>query len=140
MAKDKFVTILQFVAITFFLVHQNINYNKIIWLLALSTIPAIWAYCLQNRFFSIYPMPLSGAKLIVRGPYRYVRHPMYSSIILFCLVILISDFSYFLLLKYFFIIFIIAYKVQREEIYLEKTFAEYISYKKKTKFVIPFLL
>lgn len=137
--KDKLITLIQFVAIGVFLSKTNINFDKSKWLLMISSVPAVWAFFLQNRFFSIYPVPKNGAKLIVNGPYRYIRHPMYTAIIFFCLIVLVEDFSYFLLVKYLFIISIIYFKIKREEVYLENLFVEYTEYKKKTKFIIPFV-
>lgn len=32
--------------------------------------------------FNIRPVPRSGGTLIVRGPYRWIRHPMYVSLML----------------------------------------------------------
>jgi protein-S-isoprenylcysteine O-methyltransferase Ste14 len=48
---------------------------------ALST----WAGLLHGARLSPFPKPVDGMALIDGGPYRYVRHPMYSGIILFTL-------------------------------------------------------
>ena len=47
-------------------------------------------YCLSNRFlgvnkpgnFNIRPTPKAGAQLVQDGPYRWIRHPMYSAILI----------------------------------------------------------
>lgn len=136
---DKTLTLAQFFAIAFFLNNERIFFGSMSFLLLLAVVPAIWAFILQNRFFSIFPMPVSGAKLIQEGPYRYIRHPMYSSVFLFCLVVLAFGLDKFLLFKFFITILIVSYKIVREENYLENEFPEYTLYKKKTKFIIPFL-
>lgn len=44
---------------------------------------SLWS-ALEHRFrMSPFPRPVDGARLIESGPYRFVRHPMYSGIIAF---------------------------------------------------------
>ena len=42
----------------------------------------VWSLILLRRSLSIYPAPVSDAELILRGPYRLVRHPIYLAVIL----------------------------------------------------------
>ena len=54
------------------------------WLLAvLSVALGTWTL-LHNRLgnFNIHPAPKTGASLVTSGPYRWMRHPMYSSVLL----------------------------------------------------------
>lgn len=44
---------------------------------------AVWASRLLGRGFTPYPRPLASGELIDRGPYRIVRHPVYSAGLLF---------------------------------------------------------
>ena len=44
---------------------------------------AVWASRLLGRGFTPYPQPLASGELIDRGPYRVVRHPVYSAGLLF---------------------------------------------------------
>jgi protein-S-isoprenylcysteine O-methyltransferase Ste14 len=46
---------------------------------------SVWAGLLHGSRLSPYPKPVDGMALIEGGPYRYVRHPMYSGIIVFTL-------------------------------------------------------
>ena len=43
----------------------------------------IWSSRLLGRGFTPYPKPLASGELIDRGPYRVVRHPIYSAGLLF---------------------------------------------------------
>ncbi len=44
---------------------------------------SIWSVVLHGSRLSPFPKPVDGARLIDIGPYRFVRHPMYSGIIAF---------------------------------------------------------
>lgn len=41
---------------------------------------------LHNRLgnFNIHPQPKAGGVLVTRGPYRWMRHPMYTTVLLGC--------------------------------------------------------
>lgn len=55
-------------------------------LLALfGSIISIWSVLQHGRDLSAVPVPREGARLIDTGPYRFVRHPMYSGVIAFVL-------------------------------------------------------
>lgn len=44
-----------------------------------------WAFLHHGSDLTPFPKPVDGQQLIDQGPYRYVRHPMYSGIIAFTL-------------------------------------------------------
>ena len=44
---------------------------------------AVWSSRLLGRSFTPYPRPLASGELVDRGPYRIVRHPIYSAGLLF---------------------------------------------------------
>ena len=44
---------------------------------------AVWSSRLLGRGFTPYPKPLASGELADRGPYRVVRHPIYSAGLLF---------------------------------------------------------
>jgi protein-S-isoprenylcysteine O-methyltransferase Ste14 len=51
-------------------------------LMATGALLAAWAIC-HNRpgNFNIHPMPRQGGALIEHGPYRWIRHPMYTAVL-----------------------------------------------------------
>lgn len=52
-------------------------------LIAASLLLVCWAIlAMGGRTFSVFPEPRPGARLIVDGPYRWVRHPMYLAVLL----------------------------------------------------------
>ena len=78
--------------------------------------------------FGIYPEPLNGANLITTGPYRYVKHPMYSA--LFCLMLGITIYNagwsnWFGLAA---LSVVLACKATLEEQYLRRHFEGYAEY------------
>ena len=52
-------------------------------LAASGTLVGIWTL-LHNRLgnFNVHPAPKSEGRLVTSGPYHYVRHPMYSAVLL----------------------------------------------------------
>ena len=81
-----------------------------------------------------------GQQLIKRGPYKLVRHPMYSSM---TLVVLGSGLltANYLMLLFTPVIFIIYYiRARKEETLLRVEFPEYIQYTRGTKMLIPGIL
>lgn len=52
-------------------------------LLSAAVVLGLWALS-ANRpgNFNIRPTPRTGARLVQRGPYRWIRHPMYSAVLL----------------------------------------------------------
>jgi len=81
-----------------------------------------------------------GHKLIEQGPYRFVRHPIYTSILLMCLgSAMVSNRA----LSYMggllvFVGFFIKLK-QEERLMLQHFPEEYPAYKGRTKILVPFL-
>lgn len=90
--------------------------------------------------FSVHPTPKRNAVLIQTGPYKYVRHPMYTGLLLMSLGLLIISFSWPAMCGFLAILFALIGKMRIEESALLKKFKNYQSYKQKTKLVIPFII
>lgn len=86
-----------------------------------------------------FPEVHKDAKLLTHGPFEYVRHPIYSGIILFSLVSTISYFGFFRVAAFVILAIVIVFKLHLEEEYLTRHFPEYEHYQRKTKKLIPFL-
>ena len=101
---------------------------------------AVWIFT-HNRpgNFNIIPDIKEGCRLIKSGPYAYIRHPMYSAVLLFAL----STLSMFALWKIgvvVILVLILYFKAKREENFWCAKTAEYQAYQKETKMFIPFIL
>lgn len=78
--------------------------------------------------------------LITTGIYKYIRHPIYSSLIPGVLGVLLKDTGYIqiLLTAIIFVFIVITAKVEEKEM-IKKFGSDYEDYIKKTKMFIPFI-
>ena len=100
---------------------------------------AIWARFYLGRNWGM-PMTLKeNRELVSSGPYQYVRHPIYTGMLLASIgTVLVAGIWWLATLIVVSIYFI--YSATREEKMLTKEFPEaYPAYKKRTKMLIPFV-
>jgi protein-S-isoprenylcysteine O-methyltransferase Ste14 len=109
-------------------------------LITLAVAIALWAMLtMRMGNFTIIPIPKQEAKLITNGPYRFARHPMYASVLLALLgvVILINTWIGYTI---WVLLFIDLYmKLRFEEKLLIEKFPEYEEYMKRTKRLLPYI-
>lgn len=100
-------------------------------IIARKTLAANWSPTLDLK---------KGHELITTGIYNYIRHPIYTGVLLMLLATLLvfpTPFEFFILLV---LTAAFLYRIKREEDLMTKTFPkEYPAYKKKTKALIPFI-
>ncbi len=104
---------------------------------AVSLIVGAWALIDLRPYFAVAPQPRPDAKLYARGLYKYVRHPMYSAVMLFSVGYGLLHPS---LIKFALALVIIVFfwiKSRHEERLLSKKYPQYEEYKKTTKAFIP---
>jgi len=89
--------------------------------------------------FNIRPELKEGCSLITTGPYRFVRHPMYTSVLVMSLALAVGTPSYLEWSSFILLAVILALKSVREERLWCEGSAEYKAYMQKTKSFIPFL-
>lgn len=90
--------------------------------------------------FNVRPEIKSNAKLISNGAYKYIRHPMYFSVLLIMLGVIITDINLTNVICYSVLIIVLYLKAKKEEMLWNEKLEEYASYKERTKMFIPFLL
>jgi protein-S-isoprenylcysteine O-methyltransferase Ste14 len=101
---------------------------------------ALWGIVtLRSRNWNIAPEVRQSGKLVTSGPYRFIRHPMYSSLLLVCLMWIIACFSWTRLTAWVALAGDILIKMRYEERLLSHAFPDYESYQKRTKKLIPFV-
>lgn len=89
--------------------------------------------------FNIEPMPKSGGRLIQSGIYKYIRHPMYTSVSLFGLMCVTATPSIFTWVVFGLLLGILHMKALMEESWMLLAHAEYASYMKYTKRYLPLI-
>jgi protein-S-isoprenylcysteine O-methyltransferase Ste14 len=100
----------------------------------------VWAvWCMRPGNFNIEPEVRLGATLVTSGPYRLIRHPMYLSLLLIAIPLVISYFSYLRLVVLIIFTINMIVKMIYEEHLLMKTFPEYEQYRKRSKRLVPFI-
>ncbi|MFZ3208823.1 MAG: isoprenylcysteine carboxylmethyltransferase family protein [Geobacteraceae bacterium] len=89
--------------------------------------------------FTIMPRPKDEATLVITGPYRIVRHPIYSCVFLMSLGWAFWLHSW-LTIGYAIILSIfLDVKSRREEEWLKERFPDYAAYQKRVRKLIPFI-
>lgn len=128
-------------AVSFFsyLIASNFHYAMIGTVLTvLGSIAAFWARISLGRNWSNYVTYKKDHELITTGPYKYIRHPIYSGVIL----MFIGTFLYYGNLIVLLILAIATIYLSRrlapEETIMTRLFSErYTDYMKRTKRLIP---
>lgn len=97
---------------------------------------AVWQL---NTNLSPFPTPKSGSSLIKNGVFTWVRHPIYSGILLGLLGLSLHYQSLYKMGVVALLFFLFYFKTSYEEQRLETVFKEYADYKSKTKRFVPFV-
>lgn len=90
--------------------------------------------------FNITPEIKKNAVLITTGAYRYIRHPMYFSVLLMMLGVVLSKPSILSFFVYALLVVTLSLKAKKEEMLWKQRSGEYKNYMQKTKRIIPFVL
>lgn len=100
---------------------------------------SIWARrSFQKEQFSIHAEPSNGTLLTI-GPYKYVRHPMYTSALFLIWISIIGHLSVLTVAIGAAVSAVILIRIITEEQLLRERFLDYNLYASKTKTIIPFL-
>lgn len=88
---------------------------------------------------SPFPRPIAGAPLIESGVYRFVRHPIYSGLVLVAVGWGLVTASIAAIATAGLLFLLFAGKSRREEIWLAAAHPEYGAYQRRTKRLIPWV-
>ncbi len=101
----------------------------------------MWSYASMSReSFTVMPEPREGSRLTQSGPYAFVRHPMYSAVLLCGIgaaLVYTQPLKWLAVLVLFAVLWI---KLKREENYLKQKHQGYEQYRQRTKALAPYLL
>jgi len=101
---------------------------------------AVWARAHLGKYWSGNVTIKVEHKLIRTGPYRWVRNPIYTGIIIAVIGSTVADGELLALLAIVFIAIGFLIKIRMEEKFLLEEFGEaFIQYKKEVKSLVPFM-
>lgn len=114
---------------------------QVVSMLAASGLLALWALA-ANRpgNFNIRPTPRHGGTLITSGPYRWIRHPMYTSVLLAAAAAAWNSFETADTLLWLALLGVLLAKATIEERALVRRFPDYQDYRVRTTRFVPWLV
>ena len=89
--------------------------------------------------FDLSYRPISKARLIAKGPYKYIRHPFSSALIIISLTLILNHISLLRLIVWFVLLVVIILRVQYEEKIYSEYYSDFPLYRQKTYRLIPFV-
>ena len=101
-----------------------------------------WAIAVLGRYFSAVIGVQSEQKVVQSGPYRWIRHPSYTGVLIFVVGMGFALQSWAAVLVNI-AIFAVAYGsriIIEEKVLVRELGEEYVEYRKHTKRVIPYLI
>lgn len=109
-------------------------------LVVLGTMLGLWAiYTIRLGNFNISPLVKEHAEIVMKGPYKFIRHPMYTALLIVCWALVIGHFTTARMIYVITLTLALIVKLHLEEGYLKKAFQPYAAYTEKTKKLIPFI-
>jgi len=109
----------------------------IIFLLGLFT--AIWARVYLGKNWGMPMSTKQHPELVTSGPYRYIRHPIYTGILLATIGSGLASSLFWLIVFAITAIYFVYSAVVEEKLMMKQFSKVYPSYKSKTKMLIPFI-
>jgi len=95
-----------------------------------------WAVFTMRRF-NVAPDPLVNAELATSGPYHWIRHPMYTALLLISLAAVLSRPTPIRILVLGILLVNQIVKLRHEEMLLKEKFSGYGEYMLRTKRLFP---
>ena len=100
----------------------------------------IWAVLTMGiGNFNVAPDPLKWSRLVARGPYRAIRHPMYLALLLLTLPLVVTEFSALRLAMWLALFADLLLKLNYEEELLAARLEGYREYQQHTYRFIPLI-
>jgi protein-S-isoprenylcysteine O-methyltransferase Ste14 len=100
----------------------------------------IWAIIsLRSHTLTALPEVRQGAEMTTAGPYRWIRHPMYSAVLLLTVAWVLMNFTWWRVLIWLVLAANLTIKMFYEESLLSAHYPAYADYKRKTWRLVPFL-
>ena len=116
--------------------------QPLVWLaLGLSAWVGLWSLTAKRPGnFNIRPTPRTDGKLVAHGPYRWIRHPMYTAVSLFGMACAMAQASALAWLLWLALSLVLLAKALLEERWMTALHPDYGQYQAHTRRFIPFIL
>ncbi|GJL52249.1 MAG: isoprenylcysteine carboxyl methyltransferase [Nitrospirales bacterium] len=100
----------------------------------------LWAFqAMSIRNLHIFPEVHEKSVLVTHGPYHFIRHPMYTALLLCTLAMVVDEYSTIRLVVWVFLVIDLIVKLTYEETLLVQRFQEYTGYQRQTSRLIPYV-
>ena len=99
----------------------------------------LWAFVYLGRGLTPSPLPNGAGKLVVKGPYAFARHPIYTGVILLSIGITLRAGNFLVVGATVALIVLFAVKARWEEKHLSSTFPGYSDYMTRTGRFVPYV-
>ena len=134
-----FIIFLHFFQLELLPTKQIIQINNIFYFLGILIIIIASIFILiaikdLGRNLSPFPKPKANSNLVTTGIYRFMRHPMYYSLIIISFGVFLTKLSIYYLCLTITLALLIKFKIILEEQYLKNKFKNYFLYKKVVKY------
>ena len=113
---------------------NNIFYFLGILIIIIASIFILIAIKDLGRNLSPFPKPKANSNLVTTGIYRFMRHPMYYSLIIISFGVFLTKLSIYHLCLTIILALLIKFKIILEEQYLKNKFKNYFLYKNVVKY------
>ena len=100
----------------------------------------VWAIMVMSRSrLNVTPVPLKGATLITTGPYKLIRHPMYTAVLLVLAPVPLSHPNTINILVFTILLVNLIFKLTYEEKLLRERFEGYGALMQRTWRLVPYI-
>lgn len=140
--KSLILVIIQFTIFAYFIFSGGIIAKNIWFVIQIfGFIISLWGIlAMKIGNFNVQPEVKPTAIFKTNGPYKIIRNPMYTGLILFFGAALISNYSSLHFSAFILLVIVFLKKIALEEMFLSQRFGNtYLEYKKKTYRLIPFI-
>jgi len=101
---------------------------------------AIWAiFSMKLKHVNVFPEVRAGSHLVTNGPYRWVRHPMYTALLLIMLSLVCESFSYWRGFGWILLSADLVAKLSYEELLVQEVIDDHEAYRCRTWRLVPWV-